>query len=151
MAPEYSSLDEWQVSLPIERVYELVGEPLRYPEWWGDVFLAAEGDGGPPAPGKATHVVARGFLPYRLRFTLTCTGVEPPDRIESRLSGDFEGTGTWLLEERDGGTRAQLDWRPVVAKSLVRRLTPLLRPLFRANHNWTMRRGDAAIWRLAGS
>jgi uncharacterized protein YndB with AHSA1/START domain len=151
MKPEYRFVDEWHVPLPIDEVYDLVGEPKRYPEWWSSVFLAAEGPGGPPEPGKATHVTARGFLPYRLRFTLTCTAVERPRRIESVLSGDFEGTGTWLLEEHDGGTRAQLDWRPVVAKPLVRRLTPVLRPLFRANHNWTMRRGDEAIQRLAAA
>lgn len=150
MSAEYRFLDEWQVPLPIGRVYELVGEPLRYPEWWGAVFLAAEGGGGLPEPGKATSVVARGFLPYRLRFTITCTAAVRPTRIESALSGDFDGTGTWLLEEApDGGTRAQLDWRPVVNKPFVRQLTPVLRPLFRANHNWTMRRGDEAIHRLA--
>lgn len=150
MSAEYRFLDEWRVPMPIERVYSLVGEPKRYPEWWSDVFLAADGEGGAPEPGKATSVVARGFLPYRLRFTITCTACTEPLRIESVLSGDFAGSGTWILEELpESGTRAQLDWRPVVNKPGVRQLTPLLRPLFRANHNWTMRRGRDAILRLA--
>ena len=42
-------------------------------------------------------------------------------------------------------THCELDWRPVVAKPFVRQLTPVLRPLFRANHNWTMRRGQQRI------
>ena len=61
------------------------------------------------------------------------------------LSGDFEGTGTWLLDEKEGGTEALLDWRPSVEKPLIKYLTPLLRPLFRANHTWTMRRGQEHI------
>jgi uncharacterized protein YndB with AHSA1/START domain len=145
MAAAYRFLDRWVVPHEIERVFAAVGEPLAYPEWWSDVFLAATGDGGPPQPGNRTSVVARGFLPYRLRFTLECVEVEQPTRICSRLSGDFEGTGEWRLREEQDMTHCELDWRPVVAKPFVRQLTPVLRPLFRANHNWTMRRGQQRI------
>jgi uncharacterized protein YndB with AHSA1/START domain len=149
---DYRFLDEWRLPVDVERVYDLVGRPLDYPRWWSDVFLAAEGDGGEPEPGKRIEVVARGFLPYRLRFALTTLDCERPHRIHSRLDGDFEGTGTWLLEAEGGGTRAVLDWRPSVRKAGVRQLTPVLRPLFRSNHAWTMRRGLAAASReLAGS
>ena len=145
MAAEYRFLDRWVVPHEIERVFAAVGEPLAYPEWWSDVFVAATGDGGLPVPGNRTSVVARGFLPYRLRFTLECVEVERPTRIFSRLSGDLEGTGEWRLREEHGATLAELDWRPVVAKPFVRQLTPVLRPLFRANHNWTMHRGQQRI------
>lgn len=145
MTAEYRFLDRWVVPHAIEQVFDAVGRPLAYPEWWSDVFLAAEGDGGPPEPGKRTSVVARGFLPYRLRFTLECVEIERPTRILSALSGDFEGSGEWRLEQRGDATLCELDWRPVVAKPLVRRLTPVLRPLFRANHNWTMQRGQQRI------
>ncbi|HEX3454064.1 MAG TPA: hypothetical protein VHS03_05525 [Gaiellaceae bacterium] len=30
-------------------------------------------------------------------------------------------------------------------KSLVKYLTPVLRPLFRSNHTWTMKRGEKHI------
>jgi uncharacterized protein YndB with AHSA1/START domain len=145
MTAEYRFLDRWVVPHAIERVFDAVGEPLAYPEWWSDVFVAATGDGGPPEPGNRTSVVARGFLPYRLRFTLECLEVERPARILSRLSGDFEGTGEWRLRREDDMTLAELDWRPVVTKPGVRQLTPVLRPLFRANHNWTMQRGQQRI------
>jgi len=144
---EYRFLDEWRLAADVERVYDLLGRPLDYPRWWSDVFLTAEGDGGEPSPGKCVTVCARGFLPYRLRFSLTCLEAERPRRIHSRLDGDFEGTGTWLLERDGTGTHVVLDWRPSVRKAGVRQLTPLLRPLFRANHAWTMRRGLAAAER----
>jgi uncharacterized protein YndB with AHSA1/START domain len=144
--PEYRFLDRWHVAAPIEEIYDVVGDVIGYPRWWGDVFLRAEGDSGPPEPGRASSVLARGFLPYKLRFTLTCIEVERPSRIHSQLSGDFEGSGTWLLEAADDGrTDVALDWRPRVAKPFVRSFTPVLRPLFRANHNWTMARGGRAI------
>lgn len=126
-------------------LYDLLGDVLGYPRWWNDVFLSASGDAGPPAPGRATSVVARGYLPYRLRFTLTCLEAERPTRIHSRLSGDFEGTGTWLLESTSDGTNVALDWRPAVAKPVVRVFTPVARPLFRSNHSWTMKRGRERV------
>jgi len=145
VAAEYRFLDRWTVPHPIERVFDTVGEPLAYPDWWSDVFLAADGDGGPPEPGKTITVLARGYLPYRLRFTMECVEVERPTRIRSLLTGDFEGVGEWRLRADGAVTLCELDWRPAVAKPLVRRLTPVLRPLFRSNHAWTMRRGQVRI------
>src|SRR6185437_11344576 len=60
MPAAYRFLDRWVVPFPVERVYAAVGEPLAYPRWWSDVFLSAEGDPGPPAPGNSVAVVARG-------------------------------------------------------------------------------------------
>jgi hypothetical protein len=70
---------------------------------------------------------------------------ERPTRILSRLSKDFDGTGEWTLRETDGMTEAMLDWRPSVNRALIKYLTPVLRPLFRSNHNWAMRRGERQI------
>src|ERR1700722_15851773 len=145
MAAAYEFQDRWVVPHPIQDVYAAVGDPLDYPLWWSDVFVEATGDSGPPAVGNKVSVVARGFLPYKLRFTLQTVEVEEPTRLKSVLRGDFEGTGEWRLREDGGNTIAELDWRPVVNKSFVKSLTPVLRPLFRSNHNWTMRRGQERI------
>jgi uncharacterized protein YndB with AHSA1/START domain len=141
----YRFLDRWVVPYPVDAVYDAVGEPARYPEWWNDVFLAAEGDTGPPEPGKRITVLARGFLPYRLRFTMECVEAERPTRIRSVLTGDFESSGEWRLHAVGRVTHCELEWRPTVNKPFVRELTPVLRPLFRANHAWTMRRGQKRI------
>jgi hypothetical protein len=145
MAAAYAFLDRWIVPYPIEAVYAAVGDPLDYPSWWSDVFVEATGDAGPPAVGNKVSVVARGFLPYKLRFTLQTVEVEAPTRLKSVLHGDFEGTGEWRLHEKRGDTIAELDWRPIVNKSFVKALTPVLRPVFRSNHNWTMKRGQERI------
>ncbi len=46
---------------------------------------------------------------------------------------------------------ATLDWRPSVNYALIRRLTPALRPLFRSNHNWSMRHGERQIREYLGA
>lgn len=145
MAAEYRFLDTWLVPAPVQDVYDVLGDVLAYPSWWGDVYLEADGDAGPPRPGMRNRVVARGFLPYRLRFTFECVEAEPPHRLVSVATGDFEGSAAWRFAPAGHVTQAVLDWRPRVEKPVVRALTPVLRPLFRANHNWTMRRGQRAI------
>ena len=42
------------VQAPIERVYDVLGDPLGYETWWTDFVIRASGDAGPPAPGSRT-------------------------------------------------------------------------------------------------
>jgi hypothetical protein len=152
--PAYSFLDRWFVPVPIERAYEVIGDPLGYEHWWTDFVLRATGDEGPPSPGKRNELLVKAYLPYKVTFGLEVLEVEQPRRILTRLSKDFSGTGEWTLEETAEGTQATLDWRPSVNHPLIRYLTPLLRPLFRSNHNWAMRRGERQLreyLRTAGS
>jgi len=127
-------VDEWLVPASPEWVYGLLSCPREYPEWWGEAFLEGEGDPGPAAPGKRARLLTRGRLPYRLRWELTCVEAVAPARLVSRI---------------EGGTRAVLEWNVEVRKGLVRRLTPVLRPLFAWNHGWAMARGLAGITALA--
>ncbi|HYR44360.1 MAG TPA: hypothetical protein VER98_15125 [Terriglobia bacterium] len=43
------------------------------------------------------------------------------------------------------GTNVVLDWNPIVEKPVVKLLSPILKPIFRWNHNWTMVRGQRQI------
>ncbi len=145
MPPAYRFLDRWVVQAPIERVYATIGDVLGYERWWTDFVIRATGDEAPPAPGKRNELLVKAYLPYKVNFGLEVVEAEPPWRILSRLSKDFDGTGEWTLEGSDGTTVATLDWRPAVKLPLIRYLTPVLRSLFRSNHNWAMRRGERQI------
>jgi uncharacterized protein YndB with AHSA1/START domain len=146
MAAQYQFVDTWFVpGASPEEVYDVIGDQLSYPGWWGRVFLSVTGDDGPPRAGKRVSIVAKGFLPYKLHFDSETVEAERPTRIRMTLSGEFGGGGEWTFQPAEGGTRAQLDWRPSVSKPLVKHLTPVLRPLFRKNHLWTMDRGQEQI------
>jgi uncharacterized protein YndB with AHSA1/START domain len=145
VAAQYQFIDRWYVPAPIEDVYDVIGDQLDYPSWWNKVFLSVTGDEGPPRPGRRASMVTKGFLPYRLRWDSEVVEAERPRGFRFRMEGDFVGSGHWTLEDANGGTRATLDFRPAVEKSLVKHLTPVLRRLFRANHSWAMRRGQEGI------
>jgi hypothetical protein len=138
----YRFVDRWFVPGPVDEVYERVGDTLSYPSWWGDVFVSVDGDGGPPRPGRHVKIVSRGYLPYLLRWEAEVTEADPPRGFVFTMVGDFVGNGSWSFEPGEGGTNATFDFRPRVEKPLVKYLTPVLRPPFRSNHGWAMRRGE---------
>jgi hypothetical protein len=87
--------------------------------------------------------VARGWLPYKLRFEIETIRREKPSLIEFKATGDFEtDSSRWILQPEGDGTHVVLDWNPIVEKPIVRMLSPILKPLFDWNHYWTMRRGE---------
>jgi hypothetical protein len=141
----YRFLDRWVIPAPIEDVYDAIGNPLGYVRWWTDFVLHVSGDAGPPAPGKRNELLVKAYLPYKVNFGLEVIEAERPRRILARLSGDFDGSAEWTLQELAIGTEAILDWRPLVNHPLIKHLTPALRPLFRSNHNWAMRRGERQL------
>ncbi|MFX4427889.1 hypothetical protein ABTA68_19880, partial [Acinetobacter baumannii] len=72
-------------------------------------------------------------LPYDLSFDMTVAAMEPMRRIEGCATGELEGLGVWTLSRSDGSTTARYDWHVDAAKPWMRRLAPLLAPVFAWN------------------
>jgi Polyketide cyclase / dehydrase and lipid transport len=142
---DYLFVDRWFVHAPLETTYETIGDTLGYPDWWGDVFVSVEGDGGPPRAGRHVRIVSRGFLPYLLRWEAEITEAEAPARFAFMMTGDFVGSGSWRFDAAGDGTNAVFDFRPRVEKAGVKQLSPVLKPLFRWNHRWAMNRGERGV------
>ena len=145
MYNEYRFVDRWFVRAPLEEAYDVVGDTLGYPDWWGDVFVSVDGDGGPPRPGRHVQIVSRGFLPYRLRWEAEVAAAAAPHRFSFTMTGDFVGSGSWSFEPAEGGTNAVFEFRPRVEKPGVKQLSTILKPLFRWNHRWAMERGERGV------
>jgi uncharacterized protein YndB with AHSA1/START domain len=135
----YVFIDEWDVDAPIGAVFDAVADGRTYPEWWRPVYLEVEAD-GPPRVGAVSRQRFKGRLPYTLRLTSTVTRYEPPNDVEADAEGDLSGHGHWSLTETDGRVHVRFDWRVNADRSFIRVLTPLLRPVFRWNHNWAIAR-----------
>jgi uncharacterized protein YndB with AHSA1/START domain len=144
VAGEYVFVDEWDVDAPIDAVFEALADARTYPEWWKPVYIEAETD-GPPEVGRASRQYFQGRLPYKLRTTSTITRLERPTLIEADVVGDLRGRGLWTLSEQDGKTHVRFDWRVLADRKLLRYLTPVLRPLFRWNHNWAIARATEGL------
>ena len=139
MASEYVFIDEWDVDAPQAAVYEALADSRTYPDWWKPVYIAVDAD-GPPEPGCVARHEFKGQLPYHLKTTSEIVRAEPPSEFEVKVVGDLTGRGVWTLTPRDGRTHVRFDWRVYADRPLLRYLTPILRPVFRWNHNWSVKR-----------
>ena len=129
MAREYVFVDEWDVDAPQEVVYDIVADARTYPEWWKPVYISVEGD------EKVTRHHFKGRLPYTLKMRAEMVREERPRRFEVDVDGDLRGKGIWTFTPRNGRTHVRWDWIGFADRPLLRHLTPILRPLFRWNHN----------------
>jgi uncharacterized protein YndB with AHSA1/START domain len=139
MAAEYVFLDEWDVDAPQEAVFRALADASTYPQWWTPVYIEVETD-GPPALGRVSEQRFKGRLPYTLRTRSEIVRLEPPDELEVSVVGDLTGKGVWTLTPRGDKVHVRFDWTVIADRPLLRYLTPVLRPLFRWNHNWSVKR-----------
>jgi uncharacterized protein YndB with AHSA1/START domain len=144
---EYVFIEEWFVPASIEDVWEVLADGKRLPLWWRGVYLEATPLDGADVPrvGARLRARARGFLPYHLRFTIEATALERPNLVAVRTIGDLTGTWQATLSEEAGGTRVRTEEHVTADKPILRLLTPLLKPLFEANHRWTTPRAASGM------
>jgi uncharacterized protein YndB with AHSA1/START domain len=136
----YLFIDEWDVAAPPEAVFEALADTRTYPQWWRPVYLGAQSD-GPVAVGTASEQHFKGRLPYHLHTRSVIAEFDPPRRVTADVDGDLRGRGTWTLTPMpEGGTHVCFDWQVHADRNLLRVLTPVLRPVFRWNHNWAIAR-----------
>jgi Polyketide cyclase / dehydrase and lipid transport len=139
MARDYLFIDEWDVDAPQDAVFHALADAGTYPDWWRPVYIDVESD-GPPQIGCVTQQHFKGRLPYTLRTRSEIVRYEPPNTFEVDVVGDLTGKGVWHLTPRDGKVHIRFDWRVIADRPLLRYLTPVLRPVFRWNHNWSVKR-----------
>jgi uncharacterized protein YndB with AHSA1/START domain len=139
MAAEYVFIDEWDVDAPQEAVFDALADARTYPAWWKPIYRQVDAD-GPPAVGCVSRQRFKAALPYTLSLTSRIVRVERPHELEVAADGDLRGRGVWTLAPRAGKVHVRFDWRVHADRPLLRTLTPLLRPLFRWNHNVAIRR-----------
>jgi uncharacterized protein YndB with AHSA1/START domain len=135
----YLFVDEWDVAAPPEAVFEAIADSRTYPQWWRPVYLDVDADGAAELGSVARHHF-KGRLPYHLHTRSKIVEIDPPARVVADVDGDLRGRGTWTLTPIGEGTHVRFDWQVHADRKLLRVLTPVLRPVFRWNHNWAIAR-----------
>jgi uncharacterized protein YndB with AHSA1/START domain/quercetin dioxygenase-like cupin family protein len=135
----YAFVDEWDVAAPPEVVFDAIADSRSYPQWWRPVYLDVDA-AGPAALGTEARHHFKGRLPYHLHTRSVIVDIEPPRRVVAEVDGDLRGRGAWTLTPVPKGTRVRFDWQVHADRKLLRVLTPVLRPIFRWNHNWAIAR-----------
>lgn len=149
MAEGFDLVSDWVLDAPPGEVWAVLRAVEAWPLWWPSVRrVATLAAGDSDGIGAAHRLVWQGALPYRLAITTEVAAIEPGRRIAVRARGDVEGAGTWTLRPEGGsGTAVRYVWRVGVDKAWMRRLLPILKPIFAWNHGKVMVAGEAGLRR----
>ena len=137
----------WAVCGTAVQVADILEDALTLPRWWGSVYFDVQQiePGGQQGIGKLIRLHAGGWLPYTLRIDFRTVESRYPNGFTMDATGDLEGRGIWTFEPDGPFVNVTYDWTIRANKPIIEKLSFLLKPIFRSNHNWTMNRGEESL------
>jgi hypothetical protein len=144
----YEFVTTWLLETSRDAAWEVLQEPLCWPEWWRGVVRVSELDGGDGRRvGSRYRIAWRSRIPYELEFDFTVRRVDEPCCMAGEATGELEGSGTWRLFEQNGVTAVVYDWQVSTTRRWMNVLAPVGRPVFEYNHDVVMRWGGEGLAR----
>ena len=153
-ANDYHFITTWRIAATPKEISEVLGDAAGLARWWPSVYLQVRvvEAGDATGVGKVVELWTKGFLPYTLRWRFKVTESDPPIGFRLDAEGDFVGRGIWTLRSEIGSdepggpqTSVVYDWLIVAEKGILKRLSPIMKPIFAANHRWAMARGERSL------
>lgn len=143
----YHFVDCWRVEGDVKEVADILEDALALPRWWGSVYFDVREiePGGEGGVGKLISLRAGGWLPYTLRINFRTIESRYPQGFTMDATGDLEGKGIWTFGQDGPFVNVTYDWTIKANKPLIEKLSFLLKPIFRSNHTWTMKRGEESL------
>jgi hypothetical protein len=143
----YHFVTHWRVRGTCVEVADLLEATKDLSQWWPSVYLDVRvlEPGGTHALGQRVSLFTKGWLPYTLRWEFTVVEQSYPYGSAIEAHGDFIGRGEWIFEQDGEFVNITYVWDVRAEKPLLRTLTPVLRPIFSANHRWAMARGQRSL------
>lgn len=143
----YQFVTRWRIQGSCGEVADILNDPTTLPQWWPSVYLQVEELEPPDSRGVGRRVRLRtkGWLPYTLAWELVVVDSRYPNGFTIEATGDFVGRGVWTITQSGDEVDIVYDWRIRVEKPLIRTLSPVLRPVFEANHRWAMAQGEESL------
>jgi uncharacterized protein YndB with AHSA1/START domain len=149
---EYAFVTKWRFDAPIEKVWDVIYDSLRWSDWWKYVKRVEEIQAGDEQGiGAIRRQTWTTRLPYSFTFDTRIVRVEKPHLLEAVASGDLNGTGRWTLSEDGRFTSVRYDWNVRTAKNWMNLIAPIAKPFFAWNHDAVMRAGGLGLARALGA
>lgn len=144
---DYHFIDRWRVEGTVKEVADILEDALSLSLWWPSVYFEVKElePGVEGGVGKLIRLRAGGWLPYTLRINFLTTESRYPNGFTMDATGDLEGKGIWKFQQDGPFVNVTYDWTIRANKPIVDKLSFLLKPIFRLNHNWTMKRGEESL------
>lgn len=145
----YEYLSHWRLAAPPEAVWQALTEVGDWPRWWPYVRRVELLRHGRDADGVGAlrRIAWASRLPYGFTLDVECVEAEHGRRLRGLSRGHLEGEGLWELQPDGDGTSVRYTWRLHLNTAWMRRLAPVMAPVFRWNHEGVMRAGAEGLAR----
>ena len=151
MIKEYSFITVWELrNTSLEEAWKTIKAVDDWPQWWKGVEeVKALKEGDADGIGKVSSFTFKSALPYRLTFESELVQLEAYRLMKGKAKGELEGTGTWLFELKGDVVHIEYHWQVRTTKPWMNLLSPVLKPVFKWNHDVVMQWGlEGLIKRL---
>ena len=144
---DYHITARWRVMAPCDEVYDILTDTADYARWWPAAFT----DALQIQPGDASGVdrvdrfESRSWLPFSLLWHANVVETARPRHWRFEAWGDLEGPGSWRFKQNGVWCDIDFDWQVRARKPVMRLLSPLLKPLFVANFQSYLRKGESSL------
>ena len=145
MPEPYHFVTDWRFKAPVQQVWTVVLDIVRYPGWWKNFRRVTVTRGDGRSIGSVIECEVRGSLPYSLRYALEVMESEEYRHILLRSTGDLVGTGRWAFSEVGPQTQAVYYWDVATTNPILNLVAPLARGALAKNHEQVMANGYAAL------
>ena len=143
---DYHFMTHWHVLGTVREVVDILSDAADLVRWWPSVYLEVKvlEPGDEQGLGKLVDLYTKGWLPYTLRWQFRVTEVNATG-FTLVASGDFDGRGIWSLQQDGVWVAITYDWKIKAEKPLLRYFSFFVKPIFAANHQWAMARGEESL------
>jgi hypothetical protein len=143
---QYHFVTEWVFQAPLQKVWSVVLDIERYPDWWKNFRRVRITRGDGKSVGSVIECEVRGSLPYSLNYALEVLESGAYRHILLRSTGDLVGTGRWAFSEaQPGASNAVYYWDVATTNPILNLIAPLAKSALARNHQKVMANGYAAL------
>jgi len=142
----YSFITTWKIKAPLAEVWDILYRQEEWPGWWKGVKNVVPLEPGDNNNiGKKMRYTWKSLLPYSLSFDMKSKKIIPLTLMEGVAEGELEGVGRWFFTEANGITVVKYTWDVNTTKKWMNALAPVLKPVFKWNHDIIMRWGAEGL------
>jgi hypothetical protein len=142
----YHFVTDWRFRAPLQKVWSVVLDIERYPDWWKNFRRVKITRGDGKSVGSVIECEVRGSLPYSLKYALEVWEADEYRQILLRSTGDLVGSGRWEFSEAEPSiVKAIYSWDVATTNPILNLVAPLAKRALARNHERVMANGYAAL------
>jgi hypothetical protein len=136
---QYCFHTTWKYQARISDIWPVIKDIENWPHWWKGVeCVKILHPGELNGMSKKAAMTWKSLLPYRLTFVMEVTGIVENEKITGHTTGELQGTGTWYFSQEGAFSVLQFHWDVMTTPAWMNVFAPLLKPVFKWNHDIIM-------------